>query len=134
MYATDWGTGFNGNDEAAMDRLLMENNLINNGWGISHEIGHQNQQGAYKPTEYTETTVNFYTFASVRHFQGSNWQKWTENIWVDKFHNDWFKSFKQGLLERRYRNCIPKCKRKPPVLLEQLRVLLETILLRLFTE
>jgi hypothetical protein len=88
MYATDWGTGFNGNDEAAMDRLLMENNLINNGWGISHEIGHQNQQGAYKPTEYTETTVNFYTFASVRHFQEAEMDR---EYLGRQIHNDWFK-------------------------------------------
>ncbi|AQW91901.1 MULTISPECIES: M60 family metallopeptidase [Elizabethkingia] len=123
MYATDWGTGFNGNDEAAMDRLLMENNLINNGWGISHEIGHQNQQGAYKPTEYTETTVNFYTFASVRHFQGSNWQKWTENIWVDKFHNDWFKRSNRDYWSADIGTVYQNVNESRLFFLEQLRVL-----------
>ncbi|MHA7607560.1 M60 family metallopeptidase [Elizabethkingia meningoseptica] len=123
MYATDWGTGFNGNDEAAMDRLLMETNLINNGWGISHEIGHQNQQGAYKPSEYTETTVNFYTFASVRHFQGSNWQKWTENIWVDKFHNDWFQRSNRNYWSADIGTVYQNVNESRLFFLEQLRVL-----------
>ncbi|WP_345988491.1 M60 family metallopeptidase [Chryseobacterium sp. Chry.R1] len=89
MFATDYGSGYNGSNDGAMQRLLTQYQIENNPWGISHELGHQNQQSAYKPGEYTETTVNFYSMAVMRSFFGANWQKWDQSVW-DKVHNNWF--------------------------------------------
>lgn len=89
MFATDYGSGYNGNNDGAMQRLLTQYHIENNPWGISHELGHQNQQSAYKPGEYTETTVNFYSMAVMRSLFGANWQKWDQSVW-DRVHNNWF--------------------------------------------
>lgn len=87
MFATHWASGYNGS--AALERLLTQYQIENNPWGISHELGHQNQQSVYKPTEYTETTVNLYSMAVMRSLFGESWQRWNQSVW-DKVHNDWF--------------------------------------------
>ena len=90
MYATDWGTGFNGNDEAAMDRLLMETNLINNGWEFPMK---SDIKISREPINLLNTQKPQLTFILSHLYAIFRKQlaKWTENIWVDKFHNDWFK-------------------------------------------
>lgn len=50
------------------DRLLTVDALRMRGWGVYHELGHQHQQTAYKPTSLTETTVNWYALAVNRKF------------------------------------------------------------------
>ena len=78
MYATDWGTGFNGNDEAAMDRLLMENNLINNGWEYPMKLDtktnreHTSQLNTQKPRL---TFIPSHLYAIFREATGRNGQR-----------------------------------------------------------
>lgn len=50
------------------DRLLTVDALRMRGWGIYHELGHQHQQTVYKPTDLTESTVNWYSLAVNRSF------------------------------------------------------------------
>jgi hypothetical protein len=50
------------------DRLLTVDALRLRGWGVYHELGHQHQQTAYKPTALTESTVNWYSLAVNRKF------------------------------------------------------------------
>lgn len=50
------------------DRLLTVEGLRMRGWGIYHELGHQHQQTVYKPTDLTESTVNWYSLAVNRAF------------------------------------------------------------------
>ena len=46
-----------------LDRLLAVDALHDNGWGMWHELGHEHQQFAYKPSVLTEVTVNLYSLA-----------------------------------------------------------------------
>lgn len=69
MFAGDRVMGFTGS--AALDRLLTNNQLTNNCWGIAHECGHQHQQGAYKTSGMTESSVNIYSAAVWRMFQNN---------------------------------------------------------------
>lgn len=50
------------------DRLLTVDALRLRGWGTYHELGHQHQQTVYKPTDLTESTVNWYSLAVNRSF------------------------------------------------------------------
>ncbi|MBP1637243.1 MAG: histone acetyltransferase, partial [Bacteroidetes bacterium] len=86
MFATDWGTGYQG--DAPLVRLLTDLTETNN-WGVSHELGHQHQQGAYKPGTFTEVSVNIYTEAVQRAFNGSGYIRNSETIW-NKLLNEYF--------------------------------------------
>lgn len=87
MFATNQVTGYNG--DAALTRLLTKNTIETNNWGVAHELGHQHQQGAYKPGNLTETTVNIYTLAVQRAFQGDGYIRSSEDIW-NKLKADYF--------------------------------------------
>ncbi len=87
MFATNQVTGYCG--DAAINRLLSQNMIENNNWGVAHELGHQHQQGAYKPGNFTETTVNIYTLAVQRAFQGDGYIRSSEETW-NKLKTDYF--------------------------------------------
>jgi uncharacterized protein (TIGR02145 family) len=87
MFATDFATGYFG--DAALSRLLKPETLASNNWGVAHELGHQHQQGAYKPGTFTETTVNIYTLAVQRFFQGSGYIRSAQSVWT-KLKTDYF--------------------------------------------
>lgn len=87
MFATNQVTGYCG--DAALNRLLTQNMIETNNWGVAHELGHQHQQGAYKPGNFTETTVNIYTLAVQRAFFGDGFIRSSEEIW-NKLKTDYF--------------------------------------------
>ncbi|NRQ35580.1 twin-arginine translocation signal domain-containing protein [Nonomuraea sp. NN258] len=62
-YATHGWTAY---PRTYLDRLLTVEGLRTRGWGVYHELGHQHQQMAYKPTDLTEVTVNVYSLAAQR--------------------------------------------------------------------
>ncbi|WP_431895872.1 M60 family metallopeptidase [Nonomuraea sp. bgisy101] len=62
-YATHGWTAY---PRTYLDRLLTVEGLRTRGWGVYHELGHQHQQMAYKPTDLTEVTVNIYALAAQR--------------------------------------------------------------------
>ncbi|MGV9303559.1 M60 family metallopeptidase [Nonomuraea sp. NPDC003727] len=62
-YATHGWTAY---PRTYLDRLLTVDGLRTRGWGVYHELGHQHQQMAYKPTDLTEVTVNIYSLAAQR--------------------------------------------------------------------
>ncbi|MFE3448581.1 M60 family metallopeptidase [Nonomuraea sp. NPDC059194] len=62
-YATHGWTAY---PRTYLDRLLTVEGLRTRGWGVYHELGHQHQQMAYKPTDLTEVTVNIYSLAAQR--------------------------------------------------------------------
>ncbi|MBA2895803.1 M60 family metallopeptidase [Nonomuraea soli] len=62
-YATHGWTAY---PRTYLDRLLSVEGLRTRGWGVYHELGHQHQQMAYKPTDLTEVTVNIYALAAQR--------------------------------------------------------------------
>ncbi|MEV2267511.1 M60 family metallopeptidase [Nonomuraea africana] len=62
-YATHGWTAY---PRTYLDRLITVEGLRTRGWGVYHELGHQHQQMAYKPTDLTEVTVNIYSLAAQR--------------------------------------------------------------------
>ena len=56
------------NQVNAVDYLINVQNLINDGWGPWHELGHQHQLSNLTWNETTEVTVNIYSLAVERHF------------------------------------------------------------------
>lgn len=86
MFATDYGTGYSG--DAPLVRLLT-NLTASNNWGVAHELGHQHQQGAYKPSVFTEVSVNIYTEAVQRAFSGESYIRNSESAW-NKLLNQYF--------------------------------------------
>ncbi|MFC4117239.1 M60 family metallopeptidase [Nonomuraea zeae] len=65
-YATHAYTAYY--DPYATTRLLLPDKVRTTGWGVYHELGHQHQQMAWRPSELTEVTVNIYSLAVQRHF------------------------------------------------------------------
>ncbi|WP_052422658.1 M60 family metallopeptidase [Nonomuraea candida] len=65
-YATHAYTAYY--DAYTTTRLLLPDKVRTTGWGVYHELGHQHQQMAWRPSELTEVTVNIYSLAVQRHF------------------------------------------------------------------
>ncbi|MGW6497723.1 M60 family metallopeptidase [Nonomuraea angiospora] len=71
-YATHAYTAYY--DAYTTTRLLLPDKVRTTGWGVYHELGHQHQQMAWRPSELTEVTVNIYSLAVQRHFgMPSSW-------------------------------------------------------------